>query len=380
MVLVGAHPAPLADLERHRTRHDVAAGQILGGWRIALHEALALAVGEVPALAARAFGDEHARAVDAGRVELHELHVLQRQPGTKHHGVAIARAGVGGGGGVIGAPVAACRQHHRLRAEAVDGAIIEAPRHYAAAHPADHDEVDGEIFDEEVGIVLQALLVESVQHRMARAVGRGAGALDRRPLAHVLHMPAERALVDGPVVVAAERHARVLEFIHRLRRLAHHVLDGVLVTEPVGTLHGIVHVPGPVIRRIVAQAGGDAALCGHGMRAGGKHLGDVRRPQAGLGRAHGGAQARPAGTDHHYIVGMVDDGVAFPARLGAGAVLASATRCAGGLGGGIGHQAAPPAWPANASRAMLNRPNAAPANIARLSAAMAANLFPGVCT
>jgi hypothetical protein len=30
-----------------------------------------------------------------GRVELHELHVLQRQSGAQHHGVAVARAGVG---------------------------------------------------------------------------------------------------------------------------------------------------------------------------------------------------------------------------------------------------------------------------------------------
>ena len=63
--------------------------------RIALHEALAAGVGEVAALAARAFRDQHAGAVDAGGVELHELHVLQRQAGAQHHGVAVARAGVG---------------------------------------------------------------------------------------------------------------------------------------------------------------------------------------------------------------------------------------------------------------------------------------------
>ena len=70
------------------------------GWRgpsragVALHEPLALGVGQVSALAARAFSDQHARAVDAGRVELDELHVLQRQAGAEHHRIAVAGAGV----------------------------------------------------------------------------------------------------------------------------------------------------------------------------------------------------------------------------------------------------------------------------------------------
>ena len=38
-----------------------------------------------------------ARAVDAGRVGLHEFHVLQRQAGAQRHGVAVAGAGVRGG-------------------------------------------------------------------------------------------------------------------------------------------------------------------------------------------------------------------------------------------------------------------------------------------
>ncbi len=77
--VLGTDAATLADLDGHRAADHVARGQILGVGRVALHEALALGVGEVAALAARAFGDQAARAVDAGRMELHELHVLQRQ-------------------------------------------------------------------------------------------------------------------------------------------------------------------------------------------------------------------------------------------------------------------------------------------------------------
>src|SRR3546814_3552389 len=59
---------------------DVARREILRRRGIALHEALAFAVGEIAALAARAFGDEHARAVNAGRVELRsEEHTSELQ-------------------------------------------------------------------------------------------------------------------------------------------------------------------------------------------------------------------------------------------------------------------------------------------------------------
>ena len=119
-------PAALADFQRHRAGDHVARARSLARRRIALHEALALGVGEIAALAARAFGDQHARAIDAGRVELHELHVLQRQARAQHHPAAVAGAGVGRGRGEIGAAIAAGRQHHERGAEAVDRAVVEA--------------------------------------------------------------------------------------------------------------------------------------------------------------------------------------------------------------------------------------------------------------
>ena len=98
VVLVRAAAAPLVDLDRHRPADHVARGQVLGGGGIALHEALALGVGQVAALAARTLGDQAAGTGDARGVELDELQVLQRQAGAQHHGVAVAGAGVGRGG------------------------------------------------------------------------------------------------------------------------------------------------------------------------------------------------------------------------------------------------------------------------------------------
>ena len=251
---------------------DVARGEVLGGRRIALHEALALGIDEIAAFAARALGDQAAGAVDAGRVELHEFHVLQRQAGAQRHGVAVAGAGVRGGRGEIGAAIAAGREHRRLGAEAVDRAVVHLQRDDAAhAAVGVADQVDGEIFDEELALRLQRLAVERVQDRVAGAVGGGAGAL-RDALAVVGRHAAERALVDLAFFGARERHAPMVELIDGGGRVAAEIFDRVLVAEPVGALDGVVHVPAPVVRAHVAERGRNAALRRDGVRAGREHF------------------------------------------------------------------------------------------------------------
>ena len=138
--------------------------------------------------------------------------------------------------------------------------------------------------------------------RSAAAQARIAGVL-----AVLRHVAAERALVDLALLGAAERHAEMFQLVDRRDRLAAHVFDGVLVAEPVRPLDGVVHVPAPVVLAHVAERGADAALRRHGVAARREHLGDAGGLQAGGAHAEGGAQAGPAGADHHHVVGVVDD-------------------------------------------------------------------------
>ena len=133
----------------------------------------------------------------------------------------------------------------------MDAAIVQAKCDHAAAFAIFHDQIEREIFDEEVRIIFQALLVERVQHGVASSVGCGASALHRRALAHILHVSAKRTLVYGSIGVAAKGHACMFQFVNRCGRFTHHIFDRVLVTQPVRSLYGIVHVPGPVIGRVV---------------------------------------------------------------------------------------------------------------------------------
>ena len=240
-------------------------------------------------------------------MELHELHVLEGKAGAEHHGVAVAGADMGRGAGEIGAAITAGRENDLMRAEAMQRSVRHRQRDDAAAAPLlVHDEVDGEIFDEELGRMAQRLAVHGVQHGVAGAVGGGASAL-RLPLAEIGGHAAEGALEDLAVLGAREGHAPMFELVNRLRRVAAEIFDGVLVAEPVRSLHRVVHVPAPVVGAHIAERGRNAALRRHGVRAGGEHLGDAGGAKPRFAAADHGPQARAAGADHHHVIGMVDD-------------------------------------------------------------------------
>src|SRR5690606_36449717 len=97
----------LADLLVDALQDHIARGEVLHRRRVAFHEALAVVVAEDAALAAGALGDEDAEAVEARRVELDELHVLEREARAQGDRHAVAGAGVRVRGRLEGAAVAA---------------------------------------------------------------------------------------------------------------------------------------------------------------------------------------------------------------------------------------------------------------------------------
>eukprot|EP00964_Phaeocystis_antarctica_P063294 scaffold37967_cov57-Phaeocystis_antarctica.AAC.4 len=335
VVLVGADAAPLHDLHRHRAGDDVARREVLGGGRVPvhvdmdvqsaskqltsvpLHEALSLRVAEDAALAARALRDEAARAVNARGVELHELEVLQRQPRAGDHAAAVARARVRRGGGVPGAAVAAGGEHGVLALEAVQRAVLHVERHHAdALAVAVHDEVEREVLDEELRVVAHRLPVERVQDRVPRPVRRARAPIGLASLTKVERLAAEGPLVDLALVRAREGHAVVLELDDGARRLLAHVVDRVLVAQPVAALDRVVHVPPPIVLGHVAERGVDAPLRGDRVRARREQLGDARRLEAKLSESERGAQTRTASAHYDSVVIVVGDFILSVLRLG----------------------------------------------------------------
>src|ERR1700730_6865272 len=202
VVLVLADAAPLADFDGHRARYHIARRKVFYRRRIALHETLALGIGEVTAVAPRAFGNEAACTVNSRGMELDELHVLQGKPCAQHHGVAVAGAGVRRGAGEISPAVAAGCENNELRTKAVNCPVVEFQADNATAAAVFHDEIDCEELNEEFRSKAQRLTIERVQHCMAGAVSRRTSPLRGRPLAKVGRHPAKRALVNAAVLGA----------------------------------------------------------------------------------------------------------------------------------------------------------------------------------
>jgi hypothetical protein len=106
--------AVLLHLEVDRAGDDVARRQF-HALVVRSHEARSVRQLEVPALAAQRLGDQEAallRVVQAGRVELDELHVADAAAGAPGHRDAVAGGGVGVAGVAIDLADATGGQHH----------------------------------------------------------------------------------------------------------------------------------------------------------------------------------------------------------------------------------------------------------------------------
>jgi len=154
-----------------------------------------------------------------------------------------------------------------------------------------------------------------VQHGVAGTVGGGAGALHRL-LAVVGGVAAKGALIDGAVRVAVERHAEMFQLIHHVGCFAAHEFDGILIAQPVAAFDGVVEVVVPVVLAHVAQRGGYATLCRHGVRAGGEHLGQRGHVEAGAREFKRRAHAGAAGADDDDVeLALGDVGVGVTHKI-----------------------------------------------------------------
>ena len=305
VVFVLAHAAAFADFHRHTARNNVTAGKVFVGGGIPLHKAFAFGVGQIPAFATRAFGDQTARAIDSGGVELHEFHILQRQPRTRRHTAAVAGAGMRRCRREIGTAIATCRQNNHLGAEQVHGAVVQLPAQHTLTHTIiRHDQINGEILDVEFRAMLQRLTIKRVQNRVAGPVGGGTGPLHGGAFAEFGGVAAEGALVDLARFGPRERHAVVFKLVHRFWGFACEVFHRIGVTQPVRALDRVIHMPLPVIGAHVGQRRRDTALRRNRVRTGRENFGHAGCFQPLLCHAKCRTQASAASPHDNDIIFM----------------------------------------------------------------------------
>lgn len=156
--------------------------------------------------------------------------------------------------------------------------------------------------------MLQGLLIKGVQDRVAGAICSGAGSLGYA-FAKLGGHATKGALINPPIVRPGEWHSVVLQFHHSSGCFLAHVLNGVLITEPVRTLYCVVHMPAPVILPHIAQGSTDAALSRHRVTAGGEHFANTGGGEAGFRESHRGSKPCSTGADHHHVKGVVNKSV-----------------------------------------------------------------------
>ena len=227
-------------------------------------------------------------------MELHHLHVLEGHADAECKSHPVARARIRVRRPLVEPASTAGGEDHRLRANRLQPAVQQVPGDDALAAVVVNDELPGEELLVREDVALHHLLVEDVDQHVARDVRRVGGAR--------LAGGAEGALRDAPVLGAREDRAPVLELVDVVGRLVAEDLDGVLVTEVVRPLDGVVGVLLGVVLRRVSQSGVDPAL---GRARVAAHRVDLREESdvgALIVRLDGRAHARATGTYDEHVV------------------------------------------------------------------------------
>jgi hypothetical protein len=230
VVLLRSNTTTLTNLDSHRTRNDVTGCKILSCRSVTLHETFTLRVEKVSSLSsrtyaksltelwssstARTFGDQASGTIDASGVELHELQILERETSTDDHCISVTRAGMCASAAEIGTSITTSSEHSLVCTETVESSVLHVEGNNTNTLAVLHNQVQSEVFDEEVGVVSQRLTIKSVENSVASSVSSSGTSIGLTTLAELEGLTAEGTLVDLAFLGSGERYAVVFELVN----------------------------------------------------------------------------------------------------------------------------------------------------------------------
>ena len=116
----------------------------------------------------------------------------------------------------------------------------------------------------------QTLTIEGVQKGVSGSVSHAAASVSLATLAVFVRLSSKSSLVDLALGGPGERHAVIFEFQNGGGSFTGHVVNGILITQPIRSFNCVVHVPPPVIGLHVTKSGIDTTLSGHSVATGGE--------------------------------------------------------------------------------------------------------------
>jgi hypothetical protein len=195
VVLLSTNTTAVANLHGHGSGNNVTRGKILGSGGITLHEALTLGVEEVATLTTSTLGDQTTGTIDTSGVELDEFEILVGKTSTSNHSHTVTSASVGGGTAEVGTAVTTSGEDGVVGEESVESTILLVVGEDTTALAVLHDQVEGEVLDEVVGVVAERLPIESVQQGVAGTVSSSAATVGLASLSVLLRLTTEGTLV-----------------------------------------------------------------------------------------------------------------------------------------------------------------------------------------
>lgn len=118
---------------------------------------------------------------------------------------------MGGSAREVGSAVTARSEDGLVRPESVERSVLEVERNDTDALSVLHQQVQGEVLDEEVGVVSERLSVQGVEDGVAGSVSGGSTSVSLSALSEVERLSTESTLVDLALFRSREGDTVVLE-------------------------------------------------------------------------------------------------------------------------------------------------------------------------
>jgi len=122
-------------------------------------------------------------------------------------------------------------------------------------------------------------------------------------------LSSEGSLIDLSFRGTREWETIWLELEHCSWSFLGHVMDGILITEPIRTLDCVKEVPFPVVLSHVSEGCIDTTLSSDGVRTSWEQLGDTSSLETFLDETKSGSKTSTTGTNYDCIVSVVNNGV-----------------------------------------------------------------------
>mmetsp|Transcript_21645 Transcript_21645/g.42284 ORF Transcript_21645/g.42284 Transcript_21645/m.42284 type:complete len:208 (-) Transcript_21645:156-779(-) len=190
----------------------------------------------------------------------------------------------------------------------MDGTVLHAHGNATKATAIiAHDEIECEVFHEEEAIKLQSHAVKCVQDRMTSAICCCSTAVCLATLSKFQTLATKCTLIDLAIRRPREGQTKRFKFQDHFWRQTAHVLNGILVSKPVGTLDGVVSMPTPVIFCHVGKGPVDTTLCSYGVRARGEDFADACCLQSVPHESSSCTKAGATGSNDNRIIAVVEN-------------------------------------------------------------------------